>query len=293
MPDTFNSSCPQNTQNSVVPPVSLDFVDIAHTSETVEKVLFDVRQAGIVLTVKDGLLVFDAPKGAMTESLLSRIRLYRDDIVRAACSTSCTLPASTGTGLLESSDESLECHLWDAAPCDAQQVEKCADGNPSFDDAIFVDLQHVPLCKHCKRFSDSLTATDEWACSRCEPQRAIDTARLLRLKDELLARSGPRWSPPVGQTDYLDVLLSDMKVAGSDVDRLIIADPNIQAPCPKCRSTHSYLAVVHNGETLRRDCSGCGKYIDNPAWRDPVVVSEFIRGLSSPVERVVLVESVP
>lgn len=288
MPDIFNSSCPQNTQNSVVPPVSLDFVDIAHTSETVEKVLFDVRQAGIVLTVKDGLLVFDAPKGVLTEDLRNRIRLNRERILLVVCSGACPSPRDTSADLSASGAGPDQCDLWDAI-----QSGNRVNGNPGFDEAIFVDLQFVPLCKQCQRLSDSITATNEWACSRCEPQRAIDTARLLRLKDELLARSGPRWSPPIGQTDYLDVLLSDMKVAGSDADRLIIADPSIQTPCPKCRSTHSYLAVVHNGETLRRDCSGCGKYIDNPVWRNPVVTSEFIQGLLSPVEQVVLVESVP
>lgn len=287
MSNTFNSSCPQNTQNSVVLPVSLNIADIAHTSETVESVLIDVRRAGIILTAKDGQLVFDAPKGALTEDLRNRIRLNRDRILRVVCSESCPSPPDTSADFSASGAGRDQCDLWDAI-----QNDNRINGNPGFDEAIFVDLHFVPLCKICQRLSDSLTAMDEWACSRCEPQRATNTARLLRLKDELLARSGSRWSPPIGQTDYLDVLLSDMKVAGSDVGRLIVIDPNLQAACSGCRSTHSYLAVVHNGETLRRDCSGCGKYIDNPVWRDPVVASEFIQGLSSPVEQVVLVASV-
>lgn len=293
MSNTFNSSFPQNTQNSVVPAVSLDFADIAHTSGELENLIAVLEKTGVRLTADADKILFDAPKGAVTDELRQRIRTHREgllELIRSDSGNGACEKKTVDAGWHNSTEGVKAIFGGDGdSPTERPDIKGLDDFvlapeqvRPVVvsDNATSVDLHEVPVCDGCSRLSDTITAIGTWACSRCEPQRSKATTRLLELRAELLHRSGPRWSPPPGPRDYLNELLSDLRKASSDASSRIIDDPTLQVACTECYSRSSHLILIHEGRSLRRDCSGCGRFIDNPVWRNLKMVKEFINQVS-------------
>jgi hypothetical protein len=49
----------------------------------------------------------------------------------------------------------------------------------------------------------------------------------------------------------------------------IVLEPGQQvSPCRRCGNRTTYLAILHAGESLRRDCAKCGRFIDFPSWHN-------------------------
>lgn len=295
MSSSNDTGVPKNTQNPDRSAVGFGFADIAHTFGDFEDLIATLQTADIRLSVNGERILLNALKGAVTDELRQRIRTHRDGILEF-------IRNDSGGGAREQkavepsrptlTEDVNKIFGWhDDAATENFDTKGFDDPDPPPerfhpvvvpDDVTSVDLREVPVCDGCLRLSDTVTAMDEWACSNCEPQRSEATARLLALRAELLHRSGPRWSPPPGPRDYLKALLLDMQKVSADVGKRIIEDPKLQEACEKCRSRNSHIALVHEGASLRRDCSGCGKFIENPVWHDPRLVSEFIDRITGP-----------
>jgi hypothetical protein len=54
-------------------------------------------------------------------------------------------------------------------------------------------------------------------------------------------------------------------------ERLVqtVGEPGQQeSPCPRCGNSNTYLAILHTGESLRRDCAICGRFVEFPNWHN-------------------------
>lgn len=50
-------------------------------------------------------------------------------------------------------------------------------------------------------------------------------------------------------------------------------------PCRRCNGHNTYVAVIHEGESTRRDCAKCGAFIDFPTWLDRKGTAELLEVL--------------
>jgi len=51
--------------------------------------------------------------------------------------------------------------------------------------------------------------------------------------------------------------------------------------CFRCNGTKSYVAVIHDGESLRRDCAKCGRFVEFATWHDRDATNEAIKNLTT------------
>ena len=72
---------PRNTHNGPVDGPTLNSEDCEDGSRRIEILFSDLKAVGVNLFIEDGRLGFDAPDGAMTESLLARVRSCRDGLL--------------------------------------------------------------------------------------------------------------------------------------------------------------------------------------------------------------------
>ena len=47
-------------------------------------------------------------------------------------------------------------------------------------------------------------------------------------------------------------------------------------PCFRCGGTQSYVQIIHDGDSLRRDCSQCGRFIDFPTWHERELTHKIV-----------------
>ncbi len=139
-----------------------------------------------------------------------------------------------------------------------------------------IDPDRVPVCLSCGRWCDVLTAAGSWHCSRCDPMADDRRRRSMRVIG-LVSRSRGRGqsvadSRATGGTVYRDALPPSV---------VFFDDPVPGDRCGRCRSVYSHLIPIHKGDSLRRDCSGCGRYIENPVWYDPAAARDLLAGLKT------------
>ena len=49
-----------------------------------------------------------------------------------------------------------------------------------------------------------------------------------------------------------------------------------QALCDRCQHDEATLYIIHEGESVRRDCAQCGRFIDFPIWLDENAARTYI-----------------
>jgi len=111
---------------------------------------------------------------------------------------------------------------------------------------------------------------------RCDPKADDRRRRSMRVIG-LVSRSRGRGqsvadSRAPGGTVYRDALPPSV---------VFFDDPVPGDRCGRCRSVYSHLIPIHKGDSLRRDCSGCGRYIENPVWYDPAAARDLLAGLKT------------
>lgn len=361
----------QNTQNGPGAGVPVGFEYFEDDSGRVKSLLAELQSAGVVLSIKDDQLVFDAPAKAMTDDLLARLRVDRPGLVEALRvpmdqgdddqgddDQGGDPPASSSSGRPKvvhlkrgDFDPHNPAHVridrqtkWGnrfqmdkpGRPADGDRAEVirkyrawvvgqaelmaalpelrgkvlgcwCApaachgdvladlvealDDEATPDTSIQcpppeIDLQDdpdglpepidpdsVPTCPGCGRWCDVMTAAEAWHCSRCDPgadERRRRTVRVLAFASRGRLRSVGCDGRPNKKTNYRREMPGCM---------VAFDDPVAGVPCERCRSVMSHLIPVHAGMSLRRDCSGCGRFIENPVWYDADAAAFFVAGL--------------
>ena len=278
----------------------LGFADIADTFEYFDNLLAELRAAGAILRIENGFLSYDVPQ--LPDSLMERMRLGRDGLIAAIRRDEAIKPEevqgaelikpallcpSCGQTKLTDRPDGFECSRCKrlAWVCTANGGVRRADWNDGEENNI-LDPGSIPKCPGCNDLCDAITATDQWACRRCDPGPSEETLRVLELREDLLGRTGYSSSglrfrsiqaPRVDSPIYLNRLIYDMKLSRSTgIDQIFNASNSTES-CASCGSTGSYLALIHQGESLRRDCSRCGLFRDNPVWRDAAAVDAYIK----------------
>jgi len=124
---------------------------------------------------------------------------------------------------------------------------------------------HADLLTECEAHGIRLTATGNGELAIDAPRDALTSSLLERLKAhkaELLAMLRPA---PIHCKMYWDTK-SAPAIAPDELA------PKAEKPKPVCRcGSTTWRDVVlrhapHNGTTIRRDCAGCGRFLDFPVW---------------------------
>lgn len=69
--------------------------------------------------------------------------------------------------------------------------------------------------------------------------------------------------------EYFSRLADDMRFHNAEALSKVVLEPEPSpAPCRRCGNRQTYLAVIHSGESLRRDCAKCGRFVDFVAWHN-------------------------
>jgi hypothetical protein len=58
-------------------------------------------------------------------------------------------------------------------------------------------------------------------------------------------------------------LLAALKRHKAELLALLNGEP---APCRRCGATDILDVKIHDGESVRRDCAQCGRFVEFPAW---------------------------
>jgi hypothetical protein len=206
--------CTHNPHKCPEGPGEGNSADIAYTLGRVEILLAELRAAGVVLSVVDEGLAFDAPADAMTEDRLARMRADREGLLALLGGGPVEVPriepepqpVVDAQPEVEGVGSAVVCP-WcgsDRLANDAEGVrcERCerlawvlvgaslvrAD---AVDDAVeWLGPDEVDACPRCGDLCDTMTALGGWACSRCEPERMAITARWMAKRERILASRG-------------------------------------------------------------------------------------------------------
>ena len=180
--------------------------DIAYTVGRVEILLAELRSAGVVLSIVDEGLAFDAPADAMTDDRLVRMRADRDGLLALLGGHPVVVPRiEPETMPVIVAEPSAVVCPWcgsDRLADDAQGVrcERCErlawvliDASliraDSVDDGVeWLGPDEVEGCPRCGDLCDTMTALGGWLCSQCEPQRMPTTARWMAKRASILHR---------------------------------------------------------------------------------------------------------
>jgi hypothetical protein len=69
--------------------------------------------------------------------------------------------------------------------------------------------------------------------------------------------------------EYFERLADEVEFHNPERLAQIVLEPEQQeSPCRRCGNRTTYLAILHAGESLRRDCAKCGRFIDFPSWHN-------------------------
>lgn len=157
-----------------------DSVDCVHGLGRVEKLMRELSDLGVVLSVEGGRLAFDAPADVMTEDLLGRMRADRAGLL--ALLNPSSGPAGHRPNVTPSVSPLLA--LLNPSPGDAAVAVPEADPGVVAIVEAFEELspEDVPACDTCGRYCDVETLAGRWCCSRCDPAaeaRRLRTERLM------------------------------------------------------------------------------------------------------------------
>lgn len=77
--------------------------------------------------------------------------------------------------------------------------------------------------------------------------------------------------------EFFEQLADDMRWHNPEALSQIVLEPEPQeTPCRRCQGQETYLAIIHTGESLRRDCASCGRFIDFPSWHNRKETGEIL-----------------
>lgn len=69
--------------------------------------------------------------------------------------------------------------------------------------------------------------------------------------------------------EYFERLTDEVGFHNPERLAQIVLEPEPQeSSCRRCGTHATYLAIIHAGESLRRDCAKCGRFIDFPSWHN-------------------------
>jgi hypothetical protein len=272
------------------------FVDIAHRFVSAQSLLAEVEDLGVVLAIEGDGIVFDASEDVMSSELLERLRAVRSELRELLAERD----SAQGTDRSEwqAPGPFVDCRCCNAElPADqanGSACERCAqlellansleafhqEYETDWDDQSFAEL-NIPLCETCGLCCDIQRLDDAWKCSRCDTEaeerwkrthRVLNSVQAIRARQRRLKKGSPGFNP----TWYRNRLEEDLRRTGRGVDSLGLIDLAPAKPCPGCGSVQSHAVPIHDGQSIRRDCSGCGQYIDNPVWYDLSAASNWL-----------------
>ncbi len=69
--------------------------------------------------------------------------------------------------------------------------------------------------------------------------------------------------------EYFEQLIDEVGTHCPErLDQIVIEPEPQENPCRRCGNRKTYLAILHAGESLRRDCAKCGRFYDFPSWHN-------------------------
>lgn len=199
-----------NAHNAGRSPAAGNFADSAYTFGLAEKLLCDLRKAGVNARPRSQGIELSGPVGALTPELLDRLRADRNELlallVRSEQAVEDVEPGPDGARELAGSasgrkaappgalrcpwcgradlrddPEGLRCGRCErlAWVCEGGSMVRadCID-----DDLEGLDPDDVPTCPSCGRWCDTETVVGVWHCSRCDAgadERRRRTRRVL------------------------------------------------------------------------------------------------------------------
>ncbi len=88
----------------------------------------------------------------------------------------------------------------------------------------------------------------------------------------------PEALAPLGNAiEFFECLADDMRAHNPEALSQVVLDAELQQQaCKRCQSEQTYLAIIHAGESLRRDCASCGRFIDFPSWHNRKETGEIL-----------------
>jgi hypothetical protein len=101
-----------------------------------------------------------------------------------------------------------------------------------------IDPSTLSACPRCNSLEKWWPAVGEPRCQKCDPPTAA--RRLLRHAQTIRIRLGMEARQP----------------------RAVPAEPH----CPKCLATEFRDLPIHGGQSVRRDCAMCGRFVAFPIW---------------------------
>lgn len=269
--------------------------DSAHSVEQVEKLISKLEDLDVTLSIEDGKIAYDAPEGVLKGELLQLLEAARS-MIRDALLKRDTVgedhvdgcPTPPDAFLCRSCGAELPDDLERDSRCDRcnqvkPQIESWRDLASSQEDSA--DEQDVPGCETCGRYCDVQRLDGVWKCSRCDPEAAARrdrTERIVRLQVAIIAdqqrraKVRLRFTRLAGQTTYRDLYDRDLRKVGTGLNSKGVIDVTPGPPCSNCRSTRVYAVLVHDGKSVRTDCSGCGDFIENPIWYDKAAIDAWL-----------------
>lgn len=82
--------------------------------------------------------------------------------------------------------------------------------------------------------------------------------------------------------EYFEQLIDETGNHYPERQAQIILEPEPQqSPCRRCGNLTTYLAILHAGESLRRDCAKCGRFIDFPSWHNRAQSAQILSDTQS------------
>ncbi|MEQ1904756.1 MAG: hypothetical protein ABL888_11265 [Pirellulaceae bacterium] len=84
-------------------------------------------------------------------------------------------------------------------------------------------------------------------------------------------------APLADAIEYFERQADAMRLHNPEALAQVLLEPKANLrPCQRCGNDKTYLAIIHAGESLRRDCAQCGRLIDFPAWHNRELAGEIL-----------------
>ena len=80
--------------------------------------------------------------------------------------------------------------------------------------------------------------------------------------------------------EYFQRLADKVKFHNPERLSQIVLESELQPePCRRCGNFRTYLAIIHAGESLRRDCSQCGRFVSFPSWNNRELTAKILAAI--------------
>lgn len=86
-----------------------------------------------------------------------------------------------------------------------------------------------------------------------------------KLRDQTLSRRPDHlWDSPIYRSPIGPGPIGQSQTSAEEIPVPVL--------CPRCGSKQYRDVVIHSGQTIRRDCGNCGRFIDFPLWHGELTV---------------------